>query len=953
MSEWVIAGQWAVSSPRNNWYGKTYRQIIQASVIPFSGSKVRLTFKASSGGVLDITNCFVGLCEGTNPAGAAFKETPTRVEFSGANSASVAAGGIVVSDEVDFDFVKSDGDALIVSFAVSSQRFHANTVGKKTATAGVTLHQISGSHAGSMPGDLGGDIFRFDDQFTALSVAKVEFLTTDIDPDGPVTKNIDFDFAIEGYDSEWEVKDEWTPNGNSSSNWAGDTLRQTFFPAAIAPGPGVLWRITAKSGANSMKMDECFIAGASGNYGYAHTPVRVTWGGSNSLEMGPNEERVSDPIEMSYDPASNTRLVVGMYFEDGNTLTVGWPHHTTIGNHVLYYKQNVRDVETQAATGYSTSNSNALAIVKIEAIAPVANSLEVSKLTHYSVHRLEDDLEVTKLSLYSVFREMGSLEVSKLATYSVMREHDSLDVSKFSLYVIEDVRFEVELTCDYAVETDGFQTSISFDYAILSPEFEIDVISDYAILGAFETESSFDYAILGAFENSLSFDYSILGPIETSITFDYQIFDEAFSLDMVFDYALQGFFLVDQVFDYGFEPDEAIESSMNSSYLIEDQPPVDAPVIRLFPMEPVTEAWAWKTLVSISHTGNEQRIALRQRPRIMINYNIALPDELDRISAYNQLYSSIGKSPKIPFYQYLTPLLGTTPAGSNELFFDPDTTYIQSGTPMCLYRRITQQYLFVDAISMTPTGCLMGETFAFNIGPEWEVMPVYFMRLPNLNSISMEALTGEYSLAGEQAYRRRFLRLESVAVVPIFQGYPLLNIRPIAVNSIEERFDSNAEVIDNGTGMPKPYSSYENPFVDGNLSWLVDRETDMDFWRTFADAIRGKQKTFLLPTWREDLTVVSQGVDYLDIEELSYADQFQHGTYGWLQLETEDSTYHRGVVNVSPIPGGLRVTLGGSVPSGIETVSFLNKVRLNEDTVRLEHYRHHSTISLPIRTVNE
>ena len=272
---------------------------------------------------------------------------------------------------------------------------------------------------------------------------------------------------------------------------------------------------------------------------------------------------------------------------------------------------------------------------------------------------------------------------------------------------------------------------------------------------------------------------------------------------------------------------------------------------------------------------------------------------------------------------------------------------------MCLYRRITQQYLFVDAVSMTPTGCLMGETFAFNIGPEWEAMPVYFMRLPNLNSISMEALTGEYSLAGEQAYRRRFLRLESVAIVPIFQGYPLLNIRPIAVNSIEERFDSNAEVIDNGTGMPKPYSSYENPFVDGNLSWLVDRETDMDFWRAFADAIRGKQKTFLLPTWREDLTVVSQGVDYLDIEELSYADQFQHGTYGWLQLETEDSTYHRGVVNVSPILGGLRVTLDGSAPSGIETVSFLNKVRLNEDTVRLEHYRHHSTISLPIRTVNE
>lgn len=752
MSDWVTIGQWAAKDTRSNWYGHTFRQILQASVIPATGSKLRLTFRSSANGDLDILNCFVGLCEGSNPAGAEFKEEPTRVTFASGNTLSLGPNASQVSDEIDFAYDPSNGDALIISFSVTSQRFHANMIGNEAAD-GVTVHYIHGDHAGDMADELGGNIFRFDPDFEVLSVVKVEFFSEAV-PDGPVTQNLKSSFGI----------------------------------------------LESETGSNQA--------------------------------------------------------------------------------------------------------------------------------------------EISKLSLYAITGPLSEVRASKLSLYAILGSLDETHLSRFSLYAIADVSFTSELTSDYGILSHTVSSHLTSSYEILP--------------GDFRSDADFNYSILGVFQSVSEFDYSIIGPFRSEATFDYAIRDNSFEVVGSFDYRVLGYMESSASFDYSILESGDIVSIANFDYLVEDQPLPDLPAIELYPLEPVKEGWAWKTLVNISHVGKEQRIALRQRPRIMISYSSAIPDEALRIPAYNQLYWSIGKTPKIPFFQYATKLTSPLLAGEVELKFDPDKTYIQANTPICLYWPRTRQYLFTQVTSMTATGAILEEPLSDTLEADWEVMPVYYMRLPNLSEISMEALTGEYPIAGEQAYRRRFLRLEANVVVPTFEGRPILAIRPIAVNSLQEQFDSNAEVLDNETGLPKPYSSFENPFINGEVQWLVDRETDMDFWRALLDSLRGQQGSFFLPTWREDLTPLENGLSFIVVSETDYADKFDHDTYGYLQFEMASGVQHRTVTSVSTVTEGLRVNLSSPLPDEeIETVSFLNRVRLNEDVVYLDHYRHHSIISLPIRTINE
>src|SRR5690606_29872879 len=106
--------------------------------------------------------------------------------------------------------------------------------------------------------------------------------------------------------------------------------------------------------------------------------------------------------------------------------------------------------------------------------------------------------------------------------------------------------------------------------------------------------------------------------------------------------------------------------------------------------------------------------------------------------------------PLFPYATRLTEVVGAS------LSFDREKTYIQTGDRVGLYLPATQSYLYATAVSLTPTGCVIDEELP--VDERWEIMPALQVRLPNLSAISMEALTGEYSIAGEQAAPRQFLR---------------------------------------------------------------------------------------------------------------------------------------------------------------------------------------------------
>lgn len=78
---------------------RNYRQSLVAGTLSQSGTKVRLTFAASSSKAFTIDGASIGPCSQPD-----YTSSPTRITFSGADTATVSAGTTLVSDEITFTF---------------------------------------------------------------------------------------------------------------------------------------------------------------------------------------------------------------------------------------------------------------------------------------------------------------------------------------------------------------------------------------------------------------------------------------------------------------------------------------------------------------------------------------------------------------------------------------------------------------------------------------------------------------------------------------------------------------------------------------------------------------------------------------------------------------------------------------------------------------------------------
>lgn len=101
---WQTAWSVADDTDSDDGSERNYRQIIIANTSSYSGTKVRVTFKATAGNSWTIDGCSIG----ESTANDDYDAAPTRVTFgSGNNSGTASAGGTLLSDEMTFTFDKT------------------------------------------------------------------------------------------------------------------------------------------------------------------------------------------------------------------------------------------------------------------------------------------------------------------------------------------------------------------------------------------------------------------------------------------------------------------------------------------------------------------------------------------------------------------------------------------------------------------------------------------------------------------------------------------------------------------------------------------------------------------------------------------------------------------------------------------------------------------------------
>jgi hypothetical protein len=313
-------------------------------------------------------------------------------------------------------------------------------------------------------------------------------------------------------------------------------------------------------------------------------------------------------------------------------------------------------------------------------------------------------------------------------------------------------------------------------------------------------------------------------------------------------------------------------------------------------------------------------------------------------------------------FQYLTPLNASASTGDTRLYFDIDKSDIRVGEYLVLYYDAISGYVLAQVSALNSDGVNLVNPLTFDVdADEWEVVPARTMRLPNRSAFDMGAVDGGAMMRSESTAWRTLVRPGASVTLPEYDDYPVLPFKPIAVQNIDETFASDVEVLDNDSAQPTQRSTFTNPFVESSKQWQIDRETDMDWWRTFLDYACGMLKPFLLPTWRDDLPLVEQptfGDNQLITSNTDYQDYWPYQTYRWVQIQSKAGVIYREVEAIERVDNGLRLSLDeniGIVAGSNEDliVSFLNLTRLNSDTATLDHFVNWTIVSLEVRTVNQ
>lgn len=385
-------------------------------------------------------------------------------------------------------------------------------------------------------------------------------------------------------------------------------------------------------------------------------------------------------------------------------------------------------------------------------------------------------------------------------------------------------------------------------------------------------------------------------------------------------------------------------------------------VLKTLPNEPFNEIWSWYSIMEISRNGTEQRQALRDQPRTQAGYEVMILDDDDRRLAYQQLFSFATRSVLVPFFQYTTQLEADVEEGDTRLYFDLSRSDIRAGEYLILFHPQTYQFQLVQVDSLNADGVNILTPITFDAGmDEWEIVPGRSMRLPNKSQLGMGALDGTLAFKGESTVWRELIRPSGEVTLPEYDDYPVLPYKPIAQNEVDETFDSDVEVIDNDAAPPEVRSTFTNPFIESTKQYLIDRDVEMDWWRTFFDYTKGMLRPFLIPTWRDDLPLAEQpelGDNELVTTNTDYADYFAYETYKWVQIQSDAGVIYRKVEGVNRDLLGLRLSLDDAIGmtegsnEGL-VISFLNLTRLNSDEVKLEHYINHTIIEINTRTVNQ
>lgn len=388
--------------------------------------------------------------------------------------------------------------------------------------------------------------------------------------------------------------------------------------------------------------------------------------------------------------------------------------------------------------------------------------------------------------------------------------------------------------------------------------------------------------------------------------------------------------------------------------------------VPLPPSFPWVETLSWETNIITAEDGGEQRIALATSPEIKHEVGFLALETAETQRMVRQLLSTARNAPTIPLYQYATPLLVDTTIGAITLEASPQRGDLRVGDSIVVRdRKGFGETLRITGISGTTLSLANGMQNAFKRGSL--VIPARDLIVPAEQTVNMWRVeAADYRFSGRPGVRRNPFLLEEYRW-PFQQigGRPILERRPLGNEQQNVVFDSGRRFQDQGRVIsskdPWRYSKNSTP-----VSFLLDTfftPSDWDHWRTFMDHCRGAQRTFLMPSFRNDFELAAPVLplsSQITVKGNAYSTVYADaGMYPAIRIETEAGVFYSAITSSTVVDSTKEIiAMDSQLPEdpewgNVKQISLLSVNRLLTDEIKIEHYPQYSILSTTFRTVRE
>lgn len=383
-------------------------------------------------------------------------------------------------------------------------------------------------------------------------------------------------------------------------------------------------------------------------------------------------------------------------------------------------------------------------------------------------------------------------------------------------------------------------------------------------------------------------------------------------------------------------------------------------ILQAQPEIPVIEVWEYNTAISKSYDGTEQRMCLRDMPKMLMTFTMLLENNIERTDWLRNFISYTGRTVTVPLYQYGTYLTGDAPINSTVLPVNTSSSKFNIGEYAVLYNVYSNEQYIYKIVDVLSDSIVIDVSTDSPFNKSWLITPCVDMAVVDNGALVMQAIAGEVDVSLFTPDSFNIMRQDIVRSGSLYDGLFLVDRHPIADEGINEVITTGVTLLDTGTSKISQVVYANTATITRDNRYKVPRGAAVDFWRELSDTVKGSFKPMLVPTYRNDLPLKAQpllGAQAFTTTNDYYADMHTKPMYRRLMLSTNIGTLYVKATTIDVnTDGSLTVNIDRLLPTNpdfiITAISLVLPCRIVDDKITLTHGMLDTVVEFKTITVN-